>query len=536
MKNPFKKIAPALGARGALFSLLGLVLLARAVPSLINVDRTPDLAAALIGALLLAVGVVDLIHAAQRLTRLRKEKLEFSPIDYAYVRGAGGQQIPPNLMSADENPNEVGQANLIEWLARVFPKLAYLPSPYKGALHSVLIALSLGILGVVILVLLRVLLAGSSSTAQLSAVLDWYLWMYFVLGFVFWAAISRYGFRRALHFESHLNGRKMVGIFLALLTVSVVVIFGMTESEANPLPPPDLGALTTILVLGSIIVIASTAAIVFIRSKRAPDQYSVYRGEEFFTVGMHPTDMINVIKSFTGKLGEGSYMHLGSWKPDFKEHTAVSAGEFEADLNAESVIKLNDNGASTPETTIGTGLAWLGILLTAASGFLLWQAAGGNWGSSNAFVELLRTPIALTIFGVLLYRLGIIPVAELKWTSVLTTCHITGTFQTQGGMALMNAGDQSIKGSVLTSATVQPRCAYLTSVGFLRPGAAKHAVPRLIDQVEPADQVSNELLAAIHHQAKQMMAVGAPAAPAQPALPSQSSNGVDPAANRADTD
>ena len=50
-------------------------------------------------------------------------------------------------------------------------------------------------------------------------------------------------------------------------------------------------------------------------------------------------------------------MHLGSWKPAFKEHTAVQAGEFEADLNAESNILLKESGSTHAEVTIGTALA-----------------------------------------------------------------------------------------------------------------------------------------------------------------------------------
>lgn len=535
MTNPFKKIAPALGARGVLFSLLGLVLLARAVPTLLSMDGMPDIPAAVIGALLLTLGIVDLVRAAQRMTRLRKDKLDFTPIDYMYVSGNGGAALPSDLMASDDNPNEAGQANLIEWLARIFPRLAYVPRPYTAALHAVLIAFGLGVLGVVILILLRVLLAGSTDAPQLALILDWYLWLYFVLGFGFWAAVSRFGFRRALHFDSHLRAGRMVAIFLALLALSVFLVISMTETEANPVPPPDLGVLVAILLAGSAIVIAATVLIVFMRSSRAPQHYSVHRGEEFFTVGMHPTDMINVIKSYTGKITGGAYMHMGSWKPEFAEHTAVSAGEFEADLNAESCIALRDNTAPGAEKRIGTGLAWLGLLLTAGAGLLLFQAAAADWSQAVAVADALRAPVGLTIFGALFYRLGIIPIAELEWTSIVTNCHIAGTFQTQGGMALMNAGQQTIKGSVLTTATVQPRCAYLTSVGFLRPGVAKHRVPRLIDQVEPAEPICNEILAAIHSQAQQMMNVGAAPPPIQVALPEGSDEPDRPASDEQPT-
>ena len=525
MTNPFKNIAYVLGARGGLFSLLGLILLARAVPTLMSMEGIPDIPAAVIGAILLTAGIVDLIRAAQRMTRLRKDKLDFSSIDFMYRKGNRSGQLPPRLMAADENPNESGQPNMIEWMARVFPKLAYLPRPYTASLHAVMIALSLGALGIVILVVLRVLLAGSTEAPQLAQILDWYLWLYFVLGFAFWAAVNRYGFRRALHFEGHLRGGRMVAIFLVLLAASVFIIAGLAATDTNALAPPDLGGLTAILILGSIVVFAATFAIIFVRSRRAPDQYSVFRGEEFFTVGMHPTDMINVVKSFTGKLGEGGFMHLGSWKPEFAEHTAVSAGEFEASLDAESAIVVNDSPPARPEKRIGTGLAVMGLLLTIGAGFFLYQAAAADWSSATPIVAALRFPAALLIFGALFYRLGLIPIAELEWTSILTSCHMTGTFQAQGGMALMNTGDHSIKGSVLTSATVQTRCAYLTSVGFIRPGVAKHAVPRLIDQVRPADQISNELLTAIHRQANQMMSVGTQLPPMKIALPDQSDDG-----------
>ena len=522
MTNPFKKIAYVLFARGALFSLLGFVLLARAVPTLMSMEGIPDIPAALIGAFLLTIGVIDLIRAAQRMTRLRKDKLEFSSIDYMYARSAGGGRLPPGLMAADDNPNEAGQANMIEWMSRVFPKLAYIPRPYTGALHAVMIGFLLGVLGIAILIALRVLLAGSTAAPQLSLTLEWYLWLYFVLGFVFWAAISRYGFRKALNYQGNLRGGRMVAIFLALLAASVVLIAGTSEAGAGAAAPPDLGGLTAILILGSLGIILGTFALVFVRTRRAPENYSVFRGEEFFTVGMHPTDMINVIKSYTGKLGAGAYMHLGSWKPEFAEHTAVSAGEFEANLNAESAIVLNETPAGRPEKAIGTLFAIAGLALTMIAGFLLYGAAGADFASGAAIVDALRYPAAFLVFGALFYRMALIPVAELEWTSILTNCHIAGTFQAQGGMALMQTNEHSLKGSVLTSATVQTRCAYATTVGFMRPGVAKHAVPRLIDQVVPADQVSNELLAAIHQQATQMMAVGTHVPPVQVALPDRS--------------
>jgi hypothetical protein len=532
MTNPFKKIAAALLLRGALFSVLSLILLARAVPSLLDVERSLNVAGALIGALLLSIGVVDLIHGVQRLTRMRKEKLETSAIDFAYRRGAGGTAIPPTLMDADENPNEARQGTLIEWLARVFPRLAFLPFPYQGALRSALVAFGLGVAGLLIYVLLRIVMAGPMDQLQLANILDWYLWLYFLIGYGVWAAVSRFGFHRALIFEKQLQPGKIVTLFLALLVGAVVLAFAISKTGTQLAAPPSLGTLTPILWVGSLVVIAAAGAIVFLRGKRAPDRYSVHRGEEFFTVGMHPSDMINVIKSFTGKLGPGAYMHLGSWKPAFKEHTAVNAGEFEADLNAESSIQLNDGAKQGLEVRIGTALAWAGILMTALAGLMLWQTAGNDtWDTALSSTLALRTPAALAIFGAVLYRLGSIPVAELEWTSVLTACHIEGTFQTQGGMALMNAGQHTLKGSVLTSATVQPKVAYLTSVGFLQPGLARNSIVRLIDRVEPAGQIASDLLASVRHQATQMMNAGAPVA--QPgitpqALTDQSHNGAGP--------
>lgn len=523
MTNPFKVIAPAIGARGLLLTLLGLVLLARAVPTLLSMQGMPDIAAAAIGVFLLTFGVVDLVRAAQKMTRLRKEKLEVAPIDLVYSPGgSGGERLPRSLMAADDNPNEANQAAMIDWLARVFPRIAFLPGPYTGILHGVLIGLLLGVMGIIAMIGLRVLLAGSTTPAQLALIIDWSMWFYFVLGFGFWAAISRFGFRRALHFESHLGAARMVGAFVILLGGAIALTVASTTAGNMP-PPPELGVLPALLVAGSLGVILGSAVIILARSRRAPSEYSVYRDEEFVTVGMHPTDIINVIKSYTGKLIGGNYWHLGSWKPQFAEHTAVSAGEFEADLNAESSIALNDAAGSRPERRLGAALAWLGVLLIAAAGFFLFRAASIEWTSATATANALALPVGLTVFGFLFYRVGLVPIAELEWTSVITSCVITGTFQTQGGMAFMNSGDHSLKGSVLTSATIQPRCAYLTSVGYLLPGASRHKVPRLIDRVEPAGPIAKELIAAVHNQARQMMSAGAqPMQPAGPALADQS--------------
>src|SRR5690606_21421916 len=111
MTNPFKRIAAALLLRGAVFAVLGLVLLAKAVPSLLDAAQSLSASGAAIGALLLAFGAADLVQGVQRMTRMRKEKLETPPVDHAYGRQG---MLPPGLMNADENPNEAGQATLIE--------------------------------------------------------------------------------------------------------------------------------------------------------------------------------------------------------------------------------------------------------------------------------------------------------------------------------------------------------------------------------------------------------------------------------------
>jgi hypothetical protein len=375
------------------------------------------------------------------------------------------------------------------------------------------VALGLGAAGLLIYIALRVVLAGSASAAQLTRVLDWYLWLYFLIGLGFWAAVSQFGFRRALAFQSQLLPRRIVALFLVLLAAAVAAAMLMSPGGTEVSAPPELGMVVPILWSGSLLIIGAAITLAFLRGKRAPDRYAVHREEEFFTVGMHPTDMINVVKSFTGKLGVGAFMHLDSWKPVYKEHTAVHAGEFEADLNAESALQLDEQANAGREALLGTALAWIGIATVGIAGLLLWQFATSDGDAGYAATESLRTAVALVIFGSLAYRLGIVPIAELRWTSVLTACRIEGTFQAQGGMALMNAGDSSLKGSVLTSASVQPKCAYLTSVGFLRPGFARHSVVRLIDRVEPAGQVANELLAAIRRQAALMARAGLPAAP-----------------------
>jgi len=522
LTNPFKLLAPGLGIRGVVFTLLGLVLLARAVPTLISMTGVPDIPAAVIGVVLLTAGILGLVSAIQRLTRLRKDKLEVSPIDYAYSRGSGWQELPRKLMMSDDNPNEEDQANLIEWLARIFPKLAYIPRPYQVVLHAVLIAASFGVLGLTILFLIRMLLANSTDATQMALIVQWYLWMYFVLGFIVWGTVGWFNFRGALVFNKHLRVGRMVLIFLGLLILAVVAVIFMTRTSSNLFPPPDIGTMTPILWFGSAVAICSTLAIVYLRARQAPDQYSVHRGEEFFTVSMHPTDMVNVIKSFTGKMSGGTYMHLGSWKPEFAEHSAVSAGEFHADLHAESGITLNESPGSRSEKTIGLILAWLGLVLNVTAGFFLFQATSIDWSSSSTVTNAFQLPVAAQIFGTLFYRLGLIPLAELQWNSIITYTHITGTFQAQGGMALMNAGEQSLKGSVLTSATVQPRCAYLTSVGFLRPGLAKHTVYRRIDQVKPAPEISSDILAAVQERANRIMSVGTQPPPSRISLPDNS--------------
>ncbi len=515
MTNPFRKVALALFARGALFTLIGLYLLIKLIPALVDLKTGIDLAGGVIGIALLGFGIRDIFGALQRYTPLRTERLDFFGIGRAYPPKYSEDSLPLDLMNSDANPNEQHQGNPGEWMARINPKFAYIPLPYKTILRTALVATVLGITSLIGYLFLRVALAGDAEVSHLGEILGWYQSMVFLVGYLFWLSISRHGFRNVYKYERSLIPGKMVAFFVGLVAFSVLASLVMANVEEGSLTAPNLGWLPAIIWAGSLSTIVVCALLVFLRSKRAPERYAVFRNEEFFTVSMHPSDIINSIKSYTGRISGGTYMHVGSWKPKFQEHTAVSAGEFEADLHAESAIKLNENAGQTSEANVGNLVAVAGILLGAVAGILLWRSTSAITSAPAGTLLPLTTPIALFIFGNLLHRLGSIAIAELEWTSVASYTHMDGTFQSQGGLALMQAGDHAVKGSVLTSASVQPHCAYITSIGYLDPRMAKEKIIRSIDRVEPAEAIANELIEFIRSQANRMATTGTPAAPAK---------------------
>lgn len=508
MTNPFRRIAPFLLFRGAIFTALGLLLIARLLPALTieNVGTAFNPGAAVVGIALLGAGMRDVVNGIKYLTPLRPDSISIAPIDAAYVSGAGGKAIPEGLIERDENPNESAHSRTVHWLVRLMPSLAFLPLPYIGVLSSMLVALGLGVGGIVIYVLLRAVLPAQLGTATVASLLDWYMTMYFLLGIAFWAGISRFGLRYALSFHSFVVPGRVKGIFVLLLGAAVIAAFALSAAGTDAPSPPPLGSFVALILAGSLVTLGSAFGLILLRASRSPDQFGVYRDDEFVTVGMHPTDVVNVIKSYTGRIGAGLTLHIGDWRPGFKEHTAVHAGEFEARLHAESAIRYDENPARGSEAGLGTLLAWSGIVLTTLAGVLLWRASGQSFASAGDVFGTLQWPIAIFVFGTLLYRLGIIPVAELRWSSTLVACHIDGTFQAQGGMTLMNSGDQALKGNVMTSASVQLRSAQLSSIGLLQPGHSKNAVVRLIDRVVPAPEIAAGVLERIQEQAKRMQA------------------------------
>jgi hypothetical protein len=516
MTNPFKKVAYALFLRGGLYLILGLFSIVAVIPAIMNIELSIDIAGGIIGLFLLGLGIRDIVAALQRITPLRLDRLAVHDIDKLYLGGREIGGLPLNLMNADANPNEQDPRNpgeeRDEWTSRVYPRFAFLPQPYKTVFQVALVALGLGITGVLLMLFLRVIVARSSPDVNLSALLDWYRWSTILIGYGFWFSISWFGFRNVFQYERPFRSLTTITPFIILLIVAAIASFGVSKTGSGIALPPSLGILPTLMWVGSLLTIAACVAFVYLRSKRAPNEYRVYRTEEFFTVSMHPTDIVNCVKSFVSRVGGGRYSYLGNWKPNFEERSAVSAGEFHADLHAESAIQLDEAGSKTFEASIGTLLAIIGVGLSAIGGFLLWNSNVAEWNGVYSITFALREPIALFVFGAVIYRLGNIAVAEMRWTSVATYTHLDGTFQTQGGMALMQAGDHSVKGSVLSSANVQPKCAYITSVGYLDPGRAKNKLVRIIDGVEPAEPIANEMLAFIKNQAINMMNAGAPVA------------------------
>lgn len=525
MANPFKIIAPGMFIRGAIFCILGLILLGEAIPTLFALDRAVLLLNIIVGAALFSLGVKDLFYAAKQAIDIQDSKLDCRAIDYLYTSGNGGDAIPGKLMTACENPNEEGQPYLVQWLARLFPRLDYLPYPYTAVLHSVFVAFGLGVVGLVTLLLLRIML---TYDAQISLILDWYYWFYILIGLVFWVAASRCGFVSVQRFQENLLPPGIVTLFMTLLFGAVLGAYLLAKSRLGLAEPPDLPALTAIIWAGTIALIVVTFAMTVFRSRGAPVQYSISQEEEYFTLGMHPTDVINTIKAHTRS---GLHWLLGSWKPSFAEHTAVEAGEFEANLNAEYNVRLGNSQPQGGARIFGVLVAWIGMMLSTVSGFFFWNATGNSlesWGdAANSF----STPIALMMFGGLFYRLGTIPVAELEWNSIFVYCHMEGTFQKQGSMALVNASDHRMTGSVLTNATVRVHCAIAKSVGFFAPAVAKLTVPRQIYNVEQAPQVANELLAAIQERANRFHNIGLEHPVARPSLTNQSTAGMRPKNN-----
>ncbi|MCB1843482.1 MAG: hypothetical protein KDI09_11010 [Halioglobus sp.] len=532
MTNPFRKIAPFLLFRSAVFTILGLLLIARLLPALAieNVGAAFNVGAAIVGIGLLSAGVRDAVNGIKYLTPLRPDSISIAPIDAAYGAGGGGKAIPEGLIERDENPNEASHSLTVQWLVRLMPSLAFLPLPYIGVLSAMLVALGLGVGGVLVYVLLRTVLPTQLGTATVASLLDWYMTMYFLLGIVFWAGISRFGLRYALSFHSFVVPGRVIGIFISLLGASVIAAFALSAAGTDAPSPPPLGGFIALVLAGSLLTLGSAFGLVLLRAARSPERFAVYRDDEFVTVGMHPTDVINVIKSYTGRIGAGLTLHIGDWRPGFKEHTAVHAGEFEARLHAESAICYDENPARGSEAGLGTLLAWSGIVLTTLAGVLLWRASGQSFATVGDALATLQWPVATFVFGTLLYRLGIIPVAEMPWSSVLLACHIDGTFQAQGGMTLMNSGDQALKGNVMTSASVQLRSAQISSIGLLQPGRSKNAVVRLIDRVTPSPEIAAGVLERIREQAKRMHAGtnhGPAVAPALNVLPDNSTTTED---------
>lgn len=513
MTNPFRKVALALFVRGALFTLIGLYLLIKLIPALINVKAGIDLAGGAIGVILLGLGIQDIFAALRRYTPLRTDRLDIFGIGRAYPPKYSEESLPLDLMNSDANPNEQHQGSRGEWIARINPKFAYIPLPYKTIFRAALVAVALGIASLIGYLFLRLALSGDAELVHLGEILGWYQSMVFLVGYLFWLSVSRHGFRNIYKYERNLIPGKMVAFFVGLVAFSALISLVVANAEEGAIAPPNLGTLPAIIWIGSLATIGVCVLLVFLRSKRAPERYSVFRNEEFFTVSMHPSDIINSIKSFTGRIGGGSYMHVGNWKPRFQEHTAVSAGEFEADLHAESSIQLNESGGQTSEAKIGNLVAFGGIFLSGMAGILMWQSASSAVVDPDGALLGLSTPVALFIFGNLLHRLGSIAIAELEWTSVATYTHMDGTFQSQGGLALVQAGDRSVQGSVLTSANVQPRCAYITSIGYLDPRMAKEKIVRTIDRVDPAEPIANDMIDFIRAQASKMMAAGLPVSP-----------------------
>lgn len=222
MTNPFRKVAIALFARGALFTLIGLYLLIRLIPALINVEAGVDLAGGAIGVLLLGLGIRDIFAALQRYTPLRTDRLDFFGIGRAYPPRYSEDSLPLDLMNSDANPNEQHQGSRGEWIARINPKFAYIPLPYKTIFRAALIAVMLGIAALLGYLFLRVALAGDAKVTHLGEILGWYQSMVFVVGYLFWLSISRHGFRNIYRYERNLIPGKMVAFFVGLVAFSVL--------------------------------------------------------------------------------------------------------------------------------------------------------------------------------------------------------------------------------------------------------------------------------------------------------------------------
>ncbi len=421
-RNPMRPVSIPLAIRGVLAIALAASLVLGFAREMMSGFQGQSSVALLAALLLLVFAALDVIFAFKTSLRLPEHSLQIRGIGRSY----SASEIHA-LMVSGVSPNEKYLSWVGRWVARASPSFFSLPPLYQRLVEVALMAITYGLVALVLIVVVRVFgMAGGNTTAA-DAVISWLFFGVVLLAYAYWATILSHMYNAA-NWARKLAPAGIVKLLRGLLVLVVAVALVAQFSGWRVPVAPSLQPWSGIVIIGTIGLVIGILVLAALRADKASGEMSRSRTTFTDNAATHPDVILDSFRSvLTQPLG-GAYAELGEWKLRLEEQPSTGGGVFSGLAVGEYGIKVQDLALPTRIRRFAAVLAILAIVIGAMGYVSVWVAARSF---QHAYWV---TAFCLLLFSDLAFRVAILPLTERVWKSYLIAVQISGSYHRRGGM------------------------------------------------------------------------------------------------------
>jgi len=490
IKNPFKDAARLMLIRGAITTIIGVILLL-SIKDLMNSGLQALAYITLLSSLIiLADGITNLFSGVIKLFRFLVGREVPKSLNKSYSKEALYEMLEGRKNFTFKSP-----ANFLEHLTvSIYENYMFLPPPLRKILYQVLKMVyfaSLIMISYGIILLTNYL--GFSKVMD-NNLLPWYTFILLSVLFVMWLLNQPTGQRLY-----KLPSAKTDIIFsLVIIITSIGLPFASTAVSGVNIPYPPIKPVSYVLLILLLAAVAGafSFALAFFRAKKVDPATLTSEFREHWSQNLHPQD---VFRSFTHELDNIRYKELPhrvylELNPQLNMEGSMDKGTYAGETMVETQPYSKNLNEEDNLVKLRLGAAILGHLMgIIASIILFFSCKNLNTPEAGNIITMFLPVVILFIFSSYLTKLALVYWSEVTFESFLIYLKIEGSYTESTistGKAIYDStsSENKLVRSSITSRLLISRLFTSTFAG----GLAKNLnQPRFVLTLEKADDMQN---------------------------------------------